>query len=71
MADLNDLSDTIDEAASGPQQVTVDGNSVTARSLKELDDHYDRKANREAAASGRLGIMPFQLRMPGAADARQ
>lgn len=67
MSDLSDLSDTIDSAAAKPKSVTVDGSTVTAHTLKELDDHYDRKANREAAAAPRsIGVKFFNTSPPGA-----
>jgi hypothetical protein len=68
--ELDDLSDSIDEQATKSQATSADGVSVQRRTLKELDDHYDRKAGREAASAGRLGINIIQLRMPGAADGR-
>ncbi len=68
--DLSDLSDSIDEQATKSQATSADGVSVQRRTLKELDDHYDRVASRQAAANGRLGINIIQLRMPGAADGR-
>ena len=68
--DLNELSDAIDEQATKSQATSADGVSIQRRTLKELDDHYDRRANREAAANGRLGVSFFGLKMPGAADGR-
>lgn len=68
MATSEELEDAADTAAATPQAMSADGVSATARSLKELDDHIDRKANREVArkSSGGIGIKLFGLKMPGA-----
>ncbi len=67
---LSDLSDSIDEQATKSQATSADGVSVQRRTLKDLDDHYDRVAGREAAKAGGLGFRIVQLRQPGAADGR-
>jgi len=64
--ELDDLSDDIDEQATKSQATSADGVSIQRRTLKELDDHYDRKSNREAATNGRLGIRFFNTKPPGA-----
>lgn len=51
MPDLTELSEHIDEQAQKSQSTTADGVTVNRRTLKELDDHYDRQAARQAAAS--------------------
>lgn len=66
MADLDELADSIEEQAAKPQSVSADGVTVQSRSLKELDDHYDRVANRAAATSGRMPFTVFNTKPPGA-----
>lgn len=64
--ELDDLSDAIDDQALKPRATSADGVSIQRSSLKEQDDHYDRKANREAAASGGAGVRFFNTKPPGA-----
>lgn len=68
MATQEELEDAADDAAATPQAMSADGVSATARSLKELDDHIDRKANRAVSRtdSGGIGVKFFGLKMPGA-----
>ena len=68
MATSTELEDAADAAAAKPQSMAADGVSVTTRTLKELDDHIDRKANRAASRkdSGGIGVKFFGLKMPGA-----
>lgn len=66
MATQAELEDIADDAASNPHQVSADGVSVVGHSLKEIDDHIDRKLSREAATDGRLGVRFFNTKPPGA-----
>lgn len=57
----DDLQDTIREAAATPQSATVDGNSATARPLKDLidaDKHLAHKASGGARAIRLARIKP-------------
>lgn len=65
--ELSDLDAAIDAQAAKPQSTSADGVSMQRRSLKELDEHYQAKANREAAASStRLPFRLFNTSPPGA-----
>lgn len=66
MADLDELADSIDEQAADPQSFSADGATTQNRSLKDLDDHYDRVANRQAARNGRIPFSIFNTKPPGA-----
>ena len=66
MATQAELEAAADELAAAPKQVTTDGMSVSEHSLKEVDDHIDRKLGRDAAANRQLGVSFFNTRPPGA-----
>lgn len=66
MADISELEDAADAEAAKALSTSADGVSVGRRSLKELDDHIDRVANREAAAGRRSPFTIFKMRAPNA-----
>lgn len=66
MATQAELETAADELAQNPKAMSSDNQSVTEHSLAEIDDHIDRKLNRDAAANGRLGVRFFNMRPPGA-----
>lgn len=66
MPDIDDLVDATDANATGPKQVTVDGNTVAQHSLAEqiaLEKH--RSANTQASSAARLIFN--KISPPGAA----
>lgn len=64
MAD--DLSQEIRDAAAGPQQVTVDGQTVQQRPLAELVEADRYLASKTAAAKNHRGLRFTKLVPPGA-----
>ena len=54
----DDLDDAIESAAAQPQQASVDGQSVTQRSLSELieADRYLARKRAQAAANPNFGV---------------
>lgn len=63
----DDLAETIQNAAKGPQAVSGDAGSVTARSLTELIE-ADRYLKSQDSITGkkRRGLIITKLRPPGA-----
>ena len=67
MADsVSDLDDIIDAAAASPKSATADGQSATARDLKELTDYRNVVGERQAASGSKLPIRFFNTKPPGA-----
>ncbi len=64
MAD--DLSDQIRDAAAGPQQVTVDGQTVQQRPLDELIEADRYLASKTAATKTHQGLRFAKIVPPGA-----
>ena len=63
---MADLSDEIEEAAQGPKSHTVDGESATARDIKDLIE-ADKYLAAKAAASKKGGGLRFSKFVPGGA----
>ena len=63
MAD--DLDDTIRDNASGPSEVSVDGQTVRQHSLKDQMD-ADRHLSSKQAAKKKLGVRMTKVVPPGA-----
>lgn len=65
MPDAGDISDSIAEAAAKPASATIDGNTVSARSIDDMEKAHNHVAGREAAASNRPGLgLRFQQITP-------
>jgi len=64
MAD--DLSDQIRDAAEGPQQVTIDGQTVQERPLAELIEADRYLAGKTASDKGHRGLRFSKIVPPGA-----
>lgn len=56
MPDASDLSDDIASAAQKPASASIDGNSVTSRSIDDKLKARDDAAGQEAAQSDRPGL---------------
>lgn len=56
MPDAGDISDSIAEAATKPASATIDGNSVSARSIDDMLKARNDAASQEAASSNRPGL---------------
>lgn len=63
---MADLTNTITDAAGGPSMVSVDGETVKARSIDELIKADRYLAAKAAAAAGKTGIR-FSKIVPGSA----
>lgn len=63
---MADLSDQIETASATPAQATVDGNSVTARSIAEQIEADRYLAAKAATASATRGFVLTRLKPPGA-----
>jgi hypothetical protein len=56
----------LDAAAAGPQSASVDGQSVSARSLSELMQWADREAQKAARRAGGHGFRVTKIVPPSA-----
>lgn len=56
MPDLDSINDNIAESAESPQSATVDGNSVTQRSIDDKIKAANHVAGQQAVSSDRPGL---------------
>lgn len=63
---MSDLSDELEAAAAKPKQITIDGNTVSQHSLKELIDADRYLRQQTASDQGKRPFTLFKLR-PGSA----
>ena len=61
-----ELDNVIEQAASDPAQVTVDGTSVSSQDISKLIEADKYLAGKRAAASRRLPFTIGRIRPPGA-----
>lgn len=62
----NELTERVDEVASGPAAATIDGNSVQQHDLGTLDEVARRRQADRAARKPHRGLRFNQLVPPGA-----
>lgn len=63
MPDSDDILDAAAEAATGPKSVTVDGQTVVARDIKDIKEAADLEAGRTAATKPHFGLR-FSRQVP-------
>ena len=61
----DEIADAIATAATQPASVSVDGNSVTQRSLREQIEAANYQASRTAASQNCFGLRFAQIVPPG------
>jgi hypothetical protein len=61
----DEIAESIATAATQPASASVDGNSVTQRSLREQIEAANYIASRTAAAQNRFGLRFSQIVPPG------
>lgn len=62
---MPDLSDQIEENASGPKRMKVEGHEAEQHSLKEMIEADEYLKANEAAASPKRGFLQQRLKPPG------